>query len=98
LRYYPGCIFMNRKEYIAEAKGKGGQEVQVAGWVHEIRDLGKLIFIQLRDRSGIIQVTAKKGVVPDEVMEALRRNKEDVISVSGKVAENKVAPNRALKG
>lgn len=84
---------MMRKEYIAEAKGKAGQEVRVAGWVHEIRDLGKLVFVQLRDQTGIVQVTAKKGAVPDEVVEGLRLNKEDVISVAGKVAENKVAPD-----
>ncbi len=83
---------MNRKEYIKEAKGKIGEEVSVAGWVHEIRDMGKLIFIQLRDKTGIVQVIAKKGVVPEEVIEGLKRNKEDVISVVGKVAENKVAP------
>jgi nondiscriminating aspartyl-tRNA synthetase len=74
---------MNRKEYIKEAKGKVGGEVSVAGWVHEIRDMGKLIFIQLRDKTGIVQVIAKKGVVPDEVIEGLKRNKEDVISVVG---------------
>jgi nondiscriminating aspartyl-tRNA synthetase len=83
---------MMRTDYINAAKGKAGEEVQVAGWVHEVRDLGKLIFIQLRDKTGILQVIAKKGVVPDEVMGGMKRNKEDVISVRGKVAENKVAP------
>lgn len=86
---------MDRKEYVKEALGKVGQEVSVAGWVHEIRDMGKLIFVQLRDGSGIMQVTAKKGVVPEEAMEALKRNKEDVVAVTGTVAENKVAPNGA---
>jgi len=83
---------MMRTDYINEAKGKVGEEVTVAGWVHEIRDIGKLIFIQLRDKTGIMQLIAKKGVVPDEVMEAAKRNKEDVIEVKGKIAENKVAP------
>jgi len=84
---------MLRTHYIKEAKKNAGKEVQVAGWVHEIRDLGKLIFIQLRDRTGIIQVIAKKGAVPEEVMEAMKRNKEDVISVTGIVKENKIAPD-----
>jgi aspartyl-tRNA synthetase len=84
---------MFRTHYIKDAKGSVGKEVQVAGWVHEIRDLGKLIFIQLRDRTGIVQVTAKKGVVPDEVMTTLKRNKEDVVSVTGTVKENKIAPD-----
>ncbi len=81
-----------RTDYISEARKKAGQEVKIAGWVHEIRDIGKLIFIQLRDRTGIMQVIAKKGVVPDSVMELMKRNKEDVISVKGKISENKVAP------
>lgn len=83
---------MMRTDYVNSAKKKAGEEVTVAGWVHEIRDIGKLIFIQLRDKTGIMQVIAKKGVVPDEVLENMKRNKEDVIAVTGKVAENKVAP------
>ena len=84
---------MLRTHYTKEAKKSVGAEVQVAGWVHEVRDLGKLVFVLLRDRTGIVQVTAKKGVVPDSVIEALGRNKEDVISVKGKVTENKIAPD-----
>ncbi|MBD3398662.1 aspartate--tRNA(Asn) ligase [Candidatus Micrarchaeota archaeon] len=83
---------MMRTDYIDSAKKKVGEGVTLAGWVHEIRDIGKLIFIQLRDKTGIMQVIAKKGVVPDEVLEKMKRNKEDVISVTGKIAENKVAP------
>jgi nondiscriminating aspartyl-tRNA synthetase len=83
---------MMRTDYVDSAKKKVGEEVTVAGWVHEIRDIGKLIFIQLRDKTGIMQVIAKKGVVPDEVLEKMKRNKEDVLSVTGKIAENKVAP------
>ncbi len=83
---------MMRTDYVDSAKKKVGGKVTVAGWVHEIRDIGKLVFIQLRDKTGIMQVIAKKGVVPDEVLENMKRNKEDVISVTGTVVENKVAP------
>lgn len=44
------------KQFIKEIKDKVGQEVFVAGWVHTRRDHGKLVFIDLRDRSGILQV------------------------------------------
>ncbi len=44
------------KRFINNIKDKAGQEVFVAGWVHTRRDHGKLIFIDLRDRTGILQV------------------------------------------
>ncbi len=57
-----------------------GQEVTLIGWVAKKRNLGSILFIDLRDRSGIIQVTANESVeVPDI------RN-EYVISVTGKVS------------
>jgi len=67
-----------------------GQEVSLVGWVAKRRNLGSLLFIDLRDRSGIIQITVNEGVeVPDV------RN-EYVISVKGKVAKKDV-PNKNLK-
>jgi len=35
-----------------------GEEVLLMGWVHEIRDLGGIIFVIIRDKDGLIQVTA----------------------------------------
>ena len=40
-------------------QGMDGKDVCLAGWVHELRDLGKLKFLVLRDREGFIQITAK---------------------------------------
>ena len=57
-----------------------GQEVTLIGWVSKKRNLGAIQFIDLRDRSGIIQVTVNEGVeIPDV------RN-EYVVSVTGKVS------------
>ena len=57
-----------------------GQEVTLIGWVSKKRNLGSILFIDLRDRSGIIQITANENVeVPDI------RN-EYIISVKGVVA------------
>ena len=83
---------MNRSHYISEAKKEKGQEVLVAGWVHDSRDLGKLKFIHVRDRTGILQVTIKKGDAPEELL-ALDVNKEDVVSFRGKMQDNKIAPD-----
>lgn len=67
-----------------------GQNVSLVGWVAKKRNLGSLVFIDLRDRSGIIQLTVQEGTkIPDI------RN-EYVISVQGKVAKKDV-PNKNLK-
>ena len=65
-----------------------GQEVTLVGWVSKKRNLGSIVFIDLRDRSGIIQVTVGEGVqIPDI------RN-EYIISVKGKVSlKEKENPN-----
>ena len=82
---------MNRTCYNADLSlDNVGQEVELVGWVAKRRNLGSLLFIDLRDRSGIVQVTVNEGVeVPD------LRN-EYVISVKGKVAKKEVA-NKNLK-
>src|SRR3989338_7681852 len=93
-------ISMFRTHSIAEAKkikskteNAKPETVKVAGWVHDVRDMGKLKFILLRDRTGIIQVTAKKGVVSDGLLEKIKCNREDVVRVSGKIVPNKIAPD-----
>jgi aspartyl-tRNA synthetase len=80
-----------RTHYVSDATKAIGSEVTLAGWVHEVRDLGKLKFVQLRDRTGVIQVTAKQGREPDDVMSAMSVPKETVAVVRGKVVESKIA-------
>ncbi|MFA6489429.1 MAG: aspartate--tRNA(Asn) ligase [Candidatus Micrarchaeia archaeon] len=82
---------MYRTHYISEAKSLLEKEITIAGWVHEVRDLGKLKFVQVRDRSGIIQVTAKNGREPDAVLAAMSQPKETVVTVTGKVVASKMA-------
>jgi aspartyl-tRNA synthetase len=69
------------------------QHVKVAGWVDERRDLGSLTFIVLRDWKGRIQVTAKKGVTDEKLLESLKElRKEFVIVVEGDAVESSLAP------
>ncbi|MFH1221901.1 MAG: aspartate--tRNA(Asn) ligase [Candidatus Micrarchaeota archaeon] len=82
---------MYRTHCIADAKKEKGT-VTVAGWVHDSRDLGKLKFVQLRDKSGVLQVLIKKGIAPDELL-AAAFNKEDVFSFTGTLQANKIAPD-----
>lgn len=67
-----------------------GQEVSLIGWVSKRRDLGSIVFIDLRDRSGIIQIMVKDGVKMPDI-----RN-EYVIRVEGKVSKKDI-PNKNLK-
>ena len=73
------------------------KELTLMGWVHRRRDLGGLIFLQLRDRSGIVQVVFDTDVCSHELLEKASTIKlEYVISVVGKVRRrigNNVNPN-----
>ncbi len=68
-------------------------EATLSGWVNIVRDLGSVKFIVLRDCKGIAQITLKKGIVDNSLLEvASSLNQEDVISVRGDVIERKGAP------
>lgn len=81
-----------RKEHV-------GQEVTLKGWVARRRDLGGLIFIDLRDREGIMQLVINPETVAAEVMataESLRS--EFVLEVTGKVAAREQANEKLATG
>lgn len=70
-----------------------GKEVTLYGWVHEVRDLGGLVFIILRDREGFIQITLpKKKVDPEIFKRAKKVHRESVIKVVGVVKKEPKAP------
>ena len=86
---YAGCV---REEHI-------GQEITLKGWVARRRDLGGLIFIDLRDREGIMQLVINPEKVSAEVMataESLRS--EYVIEVTGQVAAREQANDKLATG
>ena len=49
-----------------------GEEVLIMGWVHEIRDLGGIIFVIIRDRDGLVQITAPSKKVDARILDDLR--------------------------
>src|SRR5438094_533966 len=68
------------------------KEVVLAGWVHEVRVLGGISFLLLRDMSGIVQVTAPKAKAPAEVLKEIASlHQEDVLFVRGMVVASKIA-------
>jgi aspartyl-tRNA synthetase len=62
-----------------------GEVVRVAGWVHRRRDHGGLTFIDLRDRTGLVQLVFNPDAAGDAHELAHRLRAEDVLSVSGEV-------------
>ncbi|MFB6241499.1 MAG: aspartate--tRNA(Asn) ligase [Candidatus Nanosalina sp.] len=89
---------INRK-YTAEVTAEDdGETVSVAGWAHEIRDLGGLTFVVVRDREGQVQATFKEDDDEELFEKAQEIGKEDIIHVSGVVEENDQAPgDREIK-
>ncbi len=66
---------------------------EVIGWAHEIRDLGGLAFLLIRDRTGILQVTIPKKKVAPEIAETIRAiSRESVVRVTGTVKPEGKAP------
>jgi aspartyl-tRNA synthetase len=62
------------------------KEVVLMGWVHRRRDLGNLIFIDVRDRAGIAQVVFNKELAPTAQARAEELRSEYVVAVRGRVA------------
>jgi aspartyl-tRNA synthetase len=78
--------------------GRCGTEVRVAGWVHRRRDHGGLIFIDLRDRSGIVQLVVHPQASGDGFAVAEDLRSEHVVSAEGEIvrrAPENVNPNLA---
>jgi aspartyl-tRNA synthetase len=75
-----------------------GETVSVAGWAHEIRDLGGITFIIVRDREGQIQATFKEDADEELFEKAQNVGKEDLVHIKGVVDETDQAPgNRELQ-
>lgn len=78
------------KERIPIKDSFKNENVSVAGWVEEFRDLNKIKFIILRDRTGTLQITLPKSKVSSELFD-IEITKESVILVEGKMVESKQA-------
>ncbi len=68
-----------------------GKEYVIAGWVDTVRVHGKLVFVVVRDRSGKIQVVAKKNVSEEAWKTAKELTPESVVAVRGVLVESKAA-------
>jgi len=62
-----------------------GDEVTLSGWVSTVRDLGGIIFVELRDRTGFFQLVADPQINPDVHAVFSKVKTESVINIKGKV-------------
>jgi asparaginyl-tRNA synthetase len=70
-----------------------GQSVELKGWLYNRRGSGKLLFLQFRDGSGVVQVVMGKKDVPEDVFETARRiGIESSIIVRGTVSADERSP------
>jgi nondiscriminating aspartyl-tRNA synthetase len=83
---------LKRTHLTSQLNEQLNKEVVLAGWVHDVRVLGGISFLLLRDMDGIVQVTAPKAKAPAEVLKEIAGlHQEDVLFVRGMVVASKIA-------
>lgn len=70
-----------------------GNKAMVAGWVYDLRDLGKIRFVVVRDLTGEIQITGFKGDVSDAILTSMAAvSRESSVVISGTIKKSDKAP------
>lgn len=82
------------RKAIADLSAKeDGKKATIAGWVYDLRDLGKIRFVVVRDLSGEMQVTGFKGDVSKEIFDLMGKvSRESSVVISGIVKKSPKAP------
>jgi aspartyl-tRNA synthetase len=85
--------FSENRTNIEDVFSEKKKNVEVAGWVHNSRELGKIRFLLLRDATGLVQITAVKGKVEERVFDMMNKiTRESIVYVNGNVVDSKQAP------
>ncbi|MDQ6780287.1 MAG: aspartate--tRNA ligase [Candidatus Eremiobacteraeota bacterium] len=82
----------------ALSAAEDGQRVEIRGWVNVTRDHGGLIFIDLRDRSGITQTVFDPGKAAEAAATAATLRSEDVVAIAGSVRKRPVGTENPKLG
>jgi len=90
---------LKRTHYCGELRAKDERrDAVVMGWVHRRRDLGNLLFLDIRDRTGIVQVVFNKETQPAAHAKAEQARSEFVVAVEGKVIKRQKANPELASG
>ena len=82
---------MDERTYTTDVAA--GETATVAGWIHEIRDLGGIAFLILRDTRGTLQIKIEKDELPDDLVDrAMDVTRESVVTATGSVEDEPRAP------
>ena len=86
---------LKRSMYCGEVRLEHvGQQITVMGWVQKVRNKGSLIFIDVRDRAGIVQVVLSEDTASPALLEqASDLRTEFVVAISGQVQRREGAVN-----
>ena len=90
---------LKRTHYCGELRAKDqGRDAVVMGWVHRRRDLGNLLFLDIRDRTGIVQAVFNKETQPAAHARAEQVRSEFVVAVEGRVVRRQKANPELASG
>jgi len=90
---------LKRTHYCGELRAPDeGRDAVVMGWVHRRRDLGNLLFLDVRDRTGIVQAVFNKETQPAAHARAEQVRSEFVVAVEGKVVKRQKANPELASG
>ena len=93
MKYEMNMKLSNRRYTDELSAANSGDQVFIAGWVHEKRDLGGVFFLIIRDLSGLAQVTLHRGNVDAELFRRVKRvPRESVVAIEGRVKSEEKAP------
>ncbi len=86
-------MLLEERRWIAEVmrEGRPGERYVIAGWVEAVRRHGGVVFVIVRDRSGRMQVVAKRNVSREAWETARELSRESVVAVKGILVESKAA-------
>ena len=90
---------LKRTHYCGELRARdAGRDAVVVGWVHRRRDLGNLLFLDVRDRTGLVQVVFNKETQPAAHAKAEQARSEFVVAVEGNVVKRQKANPELASG